>query len=51
MRSVVAAEQAEGSESLLSLWLLSHVVPELRGELEHGGIRPANRVDDTRGES
>ena len=43
MRRVEAAEQAEGSGSLLSLWLLARVVPELRSELEHGVARPAGQ--------
>src|SRR6476659_9563048 len=36
-------EQAESGESLLSLWLLSGVVPELRGELEHGVAGPVRQ--------
>jgi hypothetical protein len=36
-----ATEQTRSSEPLLSLWLLSGVVPELRRELQNVSARPA----------
>src|ERR1041384_1408785 len=41
MRVVEAAEQAQGSKSLLSVRLLSSLVPEFGSQLEHGTVGPA----------
>jgi hypothetical protein len=43
MRVVEAAEQTRCSEPLLSLWLLSSLVPELRSELKNIAAGPAGQ--------